>query len=316
MNHKEIFDFPSFNGEHPYILSRNISIQNPYKVIAGYTSTSHLHDSSKHQISLGIEAVFHPNPLVLFVLIKKHRCPIINSLIILYPSLNVYCSSTRNCDLAHIVIPEFRNSIFIDYKRLKFNATEPMNENCESSYWLQTKHSTYKDNFFYEYLLMNEIPCPYVLCHYSNSTACTINKVIKVNTYCKLPKCSFCNFRSIIPTYSQTHCTCCSLKLRYIGTDKVKLKTFLTCLRLFSNHMIGRIHGLMREECNKNCISAMVVCNYHFMSFAEFEPEEGRSVLYHRITNETNNYFAKNQMKSYYSVYKILAVTRVPQHCG
>ncbi|XP_050060361.1 uncharacterized protein LOC114132846 isoform X1 [Aphis gossypii] len=213
MNHKEIFDFPSFNGEHPYIgilmvpwnyspcvlvaaswclthstpistqYFRNISIQNPYKVIAGYTSTSHLHDSSKHQISLGIEAVFHPNPLVLFVLIK--------------------------------VIPEFRNSIFIDYKRLKFNATEPMNENCESSYWLQTKHSTYKDNFFYEYLLMNQIPCPYVLCHYSNSTACTINKVIK-----------------------------------------------------------------------KNCISAMVVCNYHFMSFAEFEPEEGRSVLYHKITNE------------------------------
>jgi len=48
----------------------NVSIQNPYKVIAGYISTSHLHDSSKHQISLGIKAVFHPNPLVVFVLIK------------------------------------------------------------------------------------------------------------------------------------------------------------------------------------------------------------------------------------------------------
>jgi len=30
----------------------------------------------------------------------------------------------------------------------------------------------------------------------------------------------------------------------------------------------------------------MVVCNYNFMSFAEFGPEEGRSVLYHKITNE------------------------------
>lgn len=48
----------------------NVSIQNPYKVMTGYTNTGHLHDASKHQISLGIEAVFHPNPLVVFVLIK------------------------------------------------------------------------------------------------------------------------------------------------------------------------------------------------------------------------------------------------------
>ncbi|XP_025197493.1 uncharacterized protein LOC112596210 [Melanaphis sacchari] len=161
----------------------NVSIQNPYKVIAGYISTSHLHDSSRHQISLGIKAVFHPNPLVVFVLIK--------------------------------VIPEFRNTLFIDYRRLKYNAIEPVDENCEASYWFLTKHSTYEGNFFYEYLLMNQIPCPYVYCHYSNSSTCPINKIIK-----------------------------------------------------------------------KNCISAIVVCNYHLMSFAEFGPEDGRSVLYHKITNE------------------------------
>jgi len=48
----------------------NVSIQNPYNVIAGYITTSHLHDSPKHQICLGIRAVFHPNPMVVFVLIK------------------------------------------------------------------------------------------------------------------------------------------------------------------------------------------------------------------------------------------------------
>jgi len=48
----------------------NISIQNPYKVIAGFVSTGHIHDSPKHQICLAIGAVSHPNPLVVFVLIK------------------------------------------------------------------------------------------------------------------------------------------------------------------------------------------------------------------------------------------------------
>lgn len=58
-----------------------------------------------------------------------------------------------------------------------------MDENCESSYWFLAKHSTYEGNFFYEYLLMNQIPCPYVYCHYSNSTTCPINKKIKVSSY-------------------------------------------------------------------------------------------------------------------------------------
>ncbi|KAL5234575.1 hypothetical protein ACI65C_001985 [Semiaphis heraclei] len=161
----------------------NVSIQNPYNVIAGYIMTSHLHDSPKHQMSLAIRALFHPNPLVVFVLIK--------------------------------VIPEFRCSSFIDYQQLKYNEVEPVDENCESSYWFLARHSTYGSNFFHEYLLMNQIPCPYVYCHYSNSTICPINKKIL-----------------------------------------------------------------------KNCISATVVCNNHLMSFAEFGYEDGRSVLYHKITNE------------------------------
>jgi len=46
-----------------------MSIQNPYKVIAGFINTS-LQNADKNQIVLGIEAVFHSNPLVAFVLIK------------------------------------------------------------------------------------------------------------------------------------------------------------------------------------------------------------------------------------------------------
>jgi len=48
----------------------NVSIQNPYKVIAGYVTTGHIHDSPKHQICLAIRAVSHPNPLIVFILIK------------------------------------------------------------------------------------------------------------------------------------------------------------------------------------------------------------------------------------------------------
>jgi len=67
----------------------DVSIRNPYKVIAGYIETGHIHDSPKHQICLGIGAVFHPNPLVVFVLIKASSTYNtyyinINILIILY----------------------------------------------------------------------------------------------------------------------------------------------------------------------------------------------------------------------------------------
>lgn len=44
-------------------------MKNPYKVITGLISTSQ-QDANKNQIALGIQAVFHPNPLVEFVLIK------------------------------------------------------------------------------------------------------------------------------------------------------------------------------------------------------------------------------------------------------
>ncbi|XP_022179538.1 uncharacterized protein LOC111040096 [Myzus persicae] len=161
----------------------NVSIQNPYNVLAGYTSIGHMHDSSRHQTCLGIGAVFHPNPLVVFVLIK--------------------------------VIPEFRLTSFIDYQQLKYKAVEPVDENCDSSYWFLGRHPTYGSNYFYEYLLMNQIPCPYVHCHHHNSTTCPINKKIM-----------------------------------------------------------------------NNCLSATVVCNNHLMSFAEFGHENGRSVRYHKITNE------------------------------
>eukprot|EP00102_Acyrthosiphon_pisum_P015531 XP_008186150.2 PREDICTED: uncharacterized protein LOC100571714 [Acyrthosiphon pisum] len=134
-----------------------------------------------------------------------------NDMILIYTSLS--CNSLDVLSL--IVIPGFQHSSYINYQQLKYNAVEPVDENCDSSYWFLAKHSTYKGNFFYEYLLMNQIPCPYVYCHYSNSTTCPINKEIK-----------------------------------------------------------------------KNCISATVVCNNHLMSFAEFGYEDGRSVIYHKITNE------------------------------
>lgn len=46
-----------------------MSMQNPYKVIAGFTDTG-LQEASKNQICLGVKAVFHPNPTIVFVLIK------------------------------------------------------------------------------------------------------------------------------------------------------------------------------------------------------------------------------------------------------
>jgi len=46
-----------------------ISMQNPYKVMAGFINTS-LQNTDKNQISLAIKAVLHPNPLVTLALIK------------------------------------------------------------------------------------------------------------------------------------------------------------------------------------------------------------------------------------------------------
>lgn len=47
-------------------------MKNPYRVVAGLINTSH-HQEINSQISLGIKAVFHPNPLIAFVLIKVNR---------------------------------------------------------------------------------------------------------------------------------------------------------------------------------------------------------------------------------------------------
>lgn len=44
-------------------------MKNPYKVMAGFINTNE-QDTSKIQVSLGIKAKFHPNPLVKFILIK------------------------------------------------------------------------------------------------------------------------------------------------------------------------------------------------------------------------------------------------------
>lgn len=46
-----------------------MSMQNPYKVIAGFVNTS-VQDVAKCQIRLGIKAMIHPNPVVVFALIK------------------------------------------------------------------------------------------------------------------------------------------------------------------------------------------------------------------------------------------------------
>lgn len=46
-----------------------MSIKNPCKVMAGFINTS-IQNEEKNQIVLGIEAEFHSNPLVTFVLIK------------------------------------------------------------------------------------------------------------------------------------------------------------------------------------------------------------------------------------------------------
>lgn len=44
-------------------------MENPYSVITGIINTSY-QDTSKYQTNLGVKAVFHPNPLVVFLLIK------------------------------------------------------------------------------------------------------------------------------------------------------------------------------------------------------------------------------------------------------
>lgn len=44
-------------------------MENPYKVITGFTSTSQEHEYKK-QTNLGIQAIFNPNPLTVFLLIK------------------------------------------------------------------------------------------------------------------------------------------------------------------------------------------------------------------------------------------------------
>lgn len=51
---------------------KNISMENPYKVMAGFINTNQ-QDTSKIQVSLGIKAKFHPDPLVAFILIKASR---------------------------------------------------------------------------------------------------------------------------------------------------------------------------------------------------------------------------------------------------
>ncbi|XP_025416169.1 uncharacterized protein LOC112687590 [Sipha flava] len=118
-----------------------MSIENPYRVVAGFINTR-FHQSIKSQISLGIEAVFHPNPLVTFVLIK--------------------------------VIPEFQRTLFVDYQQLKYNENEPVNDDCDSMYWSLFGNEMSGENFDYVYMLINQNPCPYGRCHYSNKTECSV----------------------------------------------------------------------------------------------------------------------------------------------
>lgn len=79
------------------------------------------------------------------------------------------------------VIPTFRTTWFVDHQQLKYNASEQVNKDCESTYWYLNKHKINEDDFFYEYLLMNQIPFPYENCHYSNKTTCSSFKKPKVS---------------------------------------------------------------------------------------------------------------------------------------
>lgn len=54
-----------------------MSIQNPYKVVAGFINTRY-QNTYANQVSLGIRAVFNPNPRVAFVLIKVNTQPTCN----------------------------------------------------------------------------------------------------------------------------------------------------------------------------------------------------------------------------------------------
>lgn len=47
-------------------------MENPYNVITGIIDTSY-QDASKYQTNLGVKAVFHPNPLVVLILIKVSK---------------------------------------------------------------------------------------------------------------------------------------------------------------------------------------------------------------------------------------------------
>lgn len=58
---------------------------------------------------------------------------------------------------------------------------EPVNEECESIYWSLDKREDSKNHFFYNYRLMNQIPCPYKYCHYSNMEMCSIFQKPKVS---------------------------------------------------------------------------------------------------------------------------------------
>lgn len=95
----------------------------------------------------------------------------------------ITCESNNRVSVQLLVqvIPEFQRTLFVDYQQLKYNETEPVNEDCDSMYWSLFKHDMGVENFFYEYLLMNQIPCPYGPCHYLNTTECPAFKMFKVS---------------------------------------------------------------------------------------------------------------------------------------
>ncbi|XP_050532451.1 uncharacterized protein LOC126900638 isoform X2 [Daktulosphaira vitifoliae] len=114
-----------------------MSSQNPYRVLAGYVIMSNL-DPNKNQASLGMKAVFHPDPLTNFVLI--------------------------------MVLPAFEYTLFVDFRGLRFNTEETVNENCETIYWTKVKHLGSTENiYYYDYVLVNQIPCVYHICHTHNT---------------------------------------------------------------------------------------------------------------------------------------------------
>ncbi|XP_050429753.1 uncharacterized protein LOC126838967 [Adelges cooleyi] len=105
-------------------------------------------EPDKNQACLAVGSVFHPNSMITIVLIK--------------------------------VKPEIQITLFVDYQQLRFNTNQDVNEDCEVMYWSQVKTSE-KKNFFFDYELVNEVPCRYDVCHYSADGSCPVEHAVLVD---------------------------------------------------------------------------------------------------------------------------------------